>query len=116
MSTGPGNASRVQAVDTRVYTRVPVAQTVAATLVLAAANATRKHKIVGGCLTMSVAGTMKFTDGAGDLTGAMVFADGGGFVWPAGAVPYIQTTVVNSALSIVTTTGAARGFLIILTE
>jgi len=97
-------------------TRVAVNQGSAGTTVLAAASVSNKHKIVGGSLTMATAGTLKFTDGAGDLTGPMDIGATGGFVFPTSNIAYIETTVTNSALSIVTTTSAAHGFIIILTE
>jgi hypothetical protein len=66
-------------------------------------------------LTLSADGTLKFLDGAGDLTGAMDIAVKGGFVLPTSAYPY-QQTAVNSALSITTTGGTAKGVVVILTE
>ena len=99
----------------KTLTYVPVAQGAAGTTVLAAASPGNRHKIVGGMLTINLAGTFKFLDGSGDLTGAMDFAANGGFVIPASSFPF-QQTAVNSALSLTTTVGAARGVIIILTE
>jgi hypothetical protein len=99
----------------KTMTYVPVAQGAAGTTVLAAALASNKHKIVGCSLTLSAAGTLKFLDGSGDLTGAMDISATGGFVWPTSVIPY-QQTATNSALSITTTGGAAKGVVIILTE
>jgi hypothetical protein len=99
----------------KALTYVPVAQGAAGTTVLAAASPDNKHKIMGASLTLSVLGTLKFLDGTGDLTGAMDIAATGGFVWPTSMLPY-QQTATNSALSITTTLGAAKGVVIILTE
>ena len=100
----------------KTITYVSVAQGAAGTTQLAAADATKKHKVVGALLTMSLAGTLKFTDGAGDLTGPIPLALNGGFVIPTGPLPLVQTTTTNTALSIVTTVGAASGVVAILTE
>ena len=99
----------------KTLTYVPVAQGAAGTTVLVAASPSNKHKIVGCFLTMSAAGTLKFTDGVGDLTGALDVAASGGFVLPTSSFPY-QQTATNSALNLVTTIGLAKGVVIILTE
>lgn len=99
----------------KTLTYIPVAQGAAGTTVLAAASPGNRHKIIGGILTMSLLGTLKFSDGSGDLTGAMDISAAGGFVAPTSLVPW-QQTAVNSALNLVTTLGAARGVVIILTE
>lgn len=96
-------------------THVAVNQTVAGTTQLAAAVSGRRHKVVGAVLTLSADGTLKFLDGAGDLTGPMDVAQRGGFVLPTNNLPYFQATT-NSALSITTTGGAARGVVTISTE
>ena len=67
-------------------------------------------------LTMSATGTMKFADGVDDLTGPMDIAATGGFVGPPSIVPYLQTGAAPRALTLVTTAGAARGVVVILTE
>lgn len=100
----------------KTYTRVKVEQGAAGTTVLAAASASNKHKLVGASLTLSVAGSLKFTDGVGDLSGAMDIAATGGFVLPTSNISYIETSTTNTALNIVTTGGAAKGFVVILTE
>lgn len=99
----------------KTITYVSVNQGAAGTTVLAAASASNRHKIIGATLVMSAAGTLKFSDGVGDLTGPMDLATNGGFVWPPVIIP-IQQTAVNSALNLVTTVGAARGIVAILTE
>lgn len=100
----------------KTITYVSVAQGAAGTTELAAASASNKHKLLGAILTLSAAGTMKFTDGVADLTGAMDVAATGGFVLTTSLIPYQQTGAVNRALNLVTTTGAAKGVVIILTE
>jgi len=101
----------------KTITYVSVAQGAAGTTVLAAASPSNKHKILGAALVMSAAGTLKFNDGAAvDLTGAMDIAANAGFVLPTGFVPYTQTSTTNTALQLVTTTGAAKGLVVILTE
>jgi len=93
-----------------------LAQTVAATTVIAAASVGNKHKILGAVITLSADGTIQFIDGAGNLTGAMDVAAKSGFVIPANIIAMIETSVVNSALSIVTTGGAAKGIVRYVTE
>lgn len=100
----------------KTLTHVPVAQGAAGTLELAAADATKKHKVLGCVLTLSAAGSLKFVDSVGDVTGAMDVAASGGFVLPTSLLPYLQTGAINRSLSIVTTVGAARGIVILLTE
>lgn len=100
----------------KTITYVSVAQGGAGTTALAAADVNNKHKILGAILTMSAAGTLKFTDGVADLTGAMDVAATGGFVLPTSTIPYQQTGAVNRALNLVTATGAAKGVVIIVTE
>lgn len=100
----------------KTLTYISVSQGAAGTTVLAAASPSNKHKVIGAMLVADLAGTLKFTDGAGDLTGAMSIAANGGFVIPASILPMIQTSVVNTALSIVSTLGAFKGIVTILTE
>ena len=96
-------------------TYVSVAQAGAGTTVLLTASDTNKHKILGCVLTMSVVGTLKFTDGTDDLTGAMNVAETGGFVLPTTLVPYFETKV-GRPLNLVTTLGSASGVVAVLTE
>lgn len=100
----------------KTLTYVPVSQGAAGTTVLAAADAAKKHKILGCVLTMSLAGTLKFLDSSGDLTGAMDIGATGGFVLPTSMLPYAETGAINRSISITTTTGLAKGVVIILTE
>jgi hypothetical protein len=93
---------------------VPVAQGAAGTTQIAAAVAGKRHKIVGCVLTMSLDGTLKFIDGGGDLTGAMDIVAKGGFVLPTSF--FYTQAAINSALRVVTTLGAAKGVVTIVTE
>lgn len=94
----------------------PLAQGAAGTTQIAAASPGNKHKVVGGIVTLSTDGTIKFIDGSGDLTGTMDVAAKSGFVIPASVLAMIETSTVNTALSIVTTGGAAKGVVRYLTE
>ena len=100
----------------KTLTYVSINQSVAGTTILAAASVGNKHKIVSAIIVMSALGTVKFADGVGDLTGPMDLATNGGFVWPASIAPYTETAATNRALNLVTTIGAARGVVAILTE
>ena len=100
----------------KTITYVAVAQGAAGTTELAAASASNKHKIIGGMLTMSLAGTLKFNDGTVDLTGPMTFAANGGMVVPESPVPFCQTAAVNRPMNLITTVGNANGVIAILTE
>lgn len=100
----------------KTVTYVSIDQGAAGTTVLAAASGAAKHKILGCVLTMSAAGTVKFNDGTVDLSGAMSVATSGGFVLPTSIVPYTETAAINRPLNLITTTGAAKGFVAILTE
>lgn len=100
----------------KTLTYVPVAQGAAGTTQLAAADGTKKHKVLGCVLALSADGTLKFIDSSGDLTGAMDIAGKGGFVVPTSLVPITETGAVNRTISIVTTGGAAKGVVVLLTE
>ena len=100
----------------KTITYVAVAQGAAGTTELAAASGSNKHKIIGGMLTMSLAGTLKFNDGTVDLTGPMNFAANGGMVVPESPVPFCQTAAVNRPMNLITTLGNANGVIAILTE
>ena len=100
----------------KTITYVPVAQGAAGTTELAAASASNKHKIIGGMLTMSLAGTLKFNDGTVDLTGPMTFAANGGMVVPESPVPFCETAGTNRPMNLITTVGNANGVIAILTE
>lgn len=116
LSTGRYKVEATLVDFSKTVTYIPVAQSGAGTTVLAAADATKKHKIIGAMLVMSATGTLKFTDGTGDLTGAADIATNAGFVLPTSVIPYLETGAINRALNLVTTTGAAKGFVAIVTE
>lgn len=100
----------------KTLTYVPVNQSVAGTTTLAAASVGNKHKVIGAILIMSLLGTLKFTDGVGDLTGAMDIAANDCLNMSNSIIPWMETAATNRALNLVTTVGAARGVVIILTE
>lgn len=96
--------------------RVPVNQGAPGTTQLVAASSGNKHKIVGVILTLDAAGTLKFIDGSGDLTGPMSLPASGGFMMPGVLTFPLVETGVNSALSVVTTGGKAAGVVLYVTE
>ena len=100
----------------KALTYVKVNQSAAGTTELAAAQAANKHKLIGAFLTMSVLGTLKLTDGVADLLGPVDLATTSGFVAPPSPIPWTQTGAINRALNLITTLGAARGVVIVLTE
>lgn len=100
----------------KTITYVPVNQSVAGSTTLAAADASKKHKVLGMLLTMNLAGTLKLTDGAADLLGPCDVGITGGFVAPTSVIPYTETGAVNRALTLTTSLGAARGVVVVLTE
>lgn len=100
----------------KTVTYIAIAQGAAGTTELAAASVSNKHKILGCALTLSAAGTVKFTDGTADLSGAFDISASGGFVLPASIIPFTETAATNRPLNIVTTVGAAKGFIAIITE
>mgnify|MGYP001574910355 CR=1 FL=1 len=100
----------------KTITYVSVNQGGAGTTVLAAASVGNKHKLLGAVLVLSLTGTLKFTDDGGDLSGPMDLAANGGFVMMPSAFPITETGATNRALNLVTTLGAARGVVAILTE
>jgi hypothetical protein len=115
-STQPVSLAAEPTYGGKTITYVPVNQSVAGATVLAVADATKKHKVLGVILTMSLAGTLKFSDGVADLLGPCDIASAGGFVAPTSLLPYTETGAINRALTLTTTLGAARGVVIVLTE
>jgi hypothetical protein len=90
---------------------IPIIQSGAGANQLIAGDTTRRIKVCGYVCVLSAAGTLKFTDGDGDLTGNMALAANSGVAAPGQASsPWFQTGI-NKALSIVTTGGAANGHL-----
>lgn len=81
---------------------------------LVAAQAGQRIYVTTWVVSLDTAGSFKFTEGTGptDLTGVIeVGADVIGGVSGDGLNPILQTNTVNSKLSIVTVTGAPRGYL-----
>ena len=105
---------RIGTADTLIY--VPVNQTVAGTTELAAASTLNRHKVIGAMLVMSATGTLRFTDGVNDLTGPADVVANGGFVMPTSMIPWTESGAVNRAINLVTTVGAARGVVVLVTE
>jgi len=117
-NTIPTNITSITTYSGKTVNRAVVSAAAAGTLVLAAISGSNKHKVVGAVLTMDVAGTLKFTSGAGptNLTGAMSIGATGGFVLPTNLMcPYVETAAAE-ALSLVTTTGTTNGVVLYITE
>jgi len=81
----------------------------AGTTQLVAADSTRHIRVVSYVVVLDATGTMKFADGAGNLSGAMPISATGGIVAPPCDEKAWVETAINSALSIVTTGGGAHG-------
>lgn len=94
---------------TLLFTKI--AQVAAGTTQLVAADATKKIKVASYMIVMSAAGTVKFLDGVGDLTGTMTFATNGGASAPGQPSSHWFETAANSALSITSVTGYATGHI-----
>ena len=98
----------------RTITQVLITQGAAGALDLVSAAAGLKIYVVNFMITMSVAGTIKFTEGTGptDLTGAMSVTTGGvltrGNSW---AAPVLFTNTAGVKLGLTSTTGVAAGYL-----
>lgn len=89
----------------------PIAQGAAGTTELVAAPTDgKKIKLVSYVFTMSVAGTAKFVSGAVE-TGAFDVDAKGGMAVLGQPSAHVWEGAVNTALSITTTVGAARGHL-----
>jgi hypothetical protein len=89
---------------------VAVSQGAAGTTQVVAGVAGKKIYVTGAYITLDAAGTIKFTETAGDLTGTF---NVGGASAPAlefnTSHPMIWTTTAGEALSITTGTGKAQG-------
>lgn len=86
-----------------------ISQGGAGTTSLVTADGTRHIKVVSYVVVISAIGNCKFIDGSGDLTGNLpLVANSGVSAISDAATPLFQTAI-NSALSIVTTGGAAFG-------
>jgi hypothetical protein len=92
--------------------QVAVAQAGAGTTSVVTGVAGKKVYVTGYELTLDAAGTLKFTEVAGDLTGA--FSMGGAAAPPLVAEanhPLLWTTVAGEDLKITTGTGKAQGII-----
>jgi hypothetical protein len=94
---------------------IPVDQSGAGSTTLIAAVPGERHKVRGGFILLSAAGTLKFTDGTDDLSGAISLDAKSGFVLPPATMEYFVAPV-NTPLTLVTTGGAAKGSLVVITE
>lgn len=87
---------------------------------VAAPTGTRERIfVVSVVLMMAAAGTAKFTEGTSptDITGALPIAINAGFVASGTPeTPILWTPTANSKLSLVTATGAAKGWIIYYTS
>lgn len=99
---------------TVLYTMI--SQVSAGTTTIATASASNKHKVVGVTLSMDAAGTLKFSDSSGDLTGALPLAANTPYTLPTSLIPYFETGAVNRLVSLTTTTGKAFGVVQYITE
>lgn len=99
---------------TILYTSI--SQVSAGTTTIAVASASNKHKVVGVTLSMDAAGTLKFSDSSGDLTGAMPMSANVPYTLSTSLIPYFQTGAVNRLISLTTTTGKAFGVVQYVTE
>jgi hypothetical protein len=117
-STGFGlqvDATRQATYYGKVPTYAVISQGAAGTTQLIAADAAKKHKLLGFTVALDVAGTVAFTDGT-ISTGAIPLTAGNPLVVPNSLLPFCETSAVNKALSIVTTGGKAFGMAMILSE
>lgn len=99
--------------DQRV-SRIVVNQGGAGSVTLKAAQLNKRHKLIGAILTLSADGTLKFQSAANDLCGPMDIASKGGFVYDSDS-SFFECNA-NEDLNLVTTGGAAKGVVLVLTE
>ena len=86
------------------------AQGAAGTTTLVAADASNKIKLVSYVFVLDAAGTLKFSDSVGDLSGAFPVAANGGVASLAQPSSHLlETAAINRPLQIVTTGGKAFG-------
>jgi hypothetical protein len=100
----------------KTISRYGVSQGSAGNTVIIAASPGNKHKVIGGVVSLSAAGSIKFLTASTDISGAMPLAANGGFVLPPSPHCAWLETNENEALSYTTVTGLARGFLLVVTE
>ena len=80
------------------------------TELVAAQGTGQKIRVYNYAVVATAAGTVKFTDGTDDLTGAMAFAANGGIAAPGAPSEVWFQTGANRALSIVTTAATEGHF------
>lgn len=68
--------------------------------------------VVGGLLTLSADGTLRFASDSGDLTGAWDVAAKGGFAIPQDDVPLVVAPE-GETLQIITTDGQVNGVVLV---
>ena len=88
-----------------------VAQGSAGTTSIVTGVAGKKIYVTAICLTLDAAGTLKFTEVAGDLTGPLSIALNGGMVVGDGSRPILWTSTAGEDLKITTGTGKANGWI-----
>lgn len=97
-------------------TSIKVDQAAPGTFQLGAATPQTIHQVLGFMLWMSAAGTWKFTDSGGDLSGAIsVIKDAPPIIYVSPGLP-IVSSARGSALNLVTTGGAAKGVVLLMSE
>lgn len=94
---------------------ISIDQSGAGTTNLISASPGERHKVRGCVVVLAGAGTVKFTDGTDDLTGAMSLDAKSGFVLPPAVMEYFRTPS-NAPLQVVTTGAAAKGSIVVVTE
>lgn len=103
--------------DRRGRSHVVVNQGGAGSVELKAAVAGKRHKVVGGVLSMALSdGTIELFSASTTRTGPMEFARRGGLVFDGTPDDPEMETEIGEALNLTTTGGAARGYLKIVTE
>lgn len=93
-----------------------ISQVSPGTTELVPASIDKRICVINYVLVMSAAGTVKFIDSDGDLTGAMPIVANGGISASGEATNCWFETGINKPLSIVTTGGMAFGHLSYILE
>lgn len=92
-----------------------VNQAVAGSVTLATAVLGKRHRVSAALLTLSADGSLKFAGSvSGDLTGPMDIAAKGGFAFSG--IGDLVETAPSEDLQLISTGGAARGVVKIVTE
>lgn len=92
-------------------TVVEVSQGAAGATNIATPAAGHKIYVTFMSLTLDAAGTLKFTETAGDITGTLNLAQNGGIVAGNGADPILWTSTAGETLTLTTGTGKAQGWI-----